>query len=118
MTTGELIKKRRIELDMTQAELAKRLGYTSTAAISRVEKGVDIVRGSRLAKFAKALSVDIKYFKSTDDELKADIDIALTDIDKERYSYFDRIIMYAKLLDELPDDTRKAIEVLIDNASK
>ncbi|UNT94563.1 helix-turn-helix domain-containing protein [Allobaculum sp. Allo2] len=36
---GERIKRRRKEISLTQSELAERLGYTSKAAISRIERG-------------------------------------------------------------------------------
>ena len=35
MTTGELIKQRRIELGMTQEELASKMGFKTKASISR-----------------------------------------------------------------------------------
>ena len=37
MTTGERIKQRRKELGMTQAELAKKTGYTDKSSIAVIE---------------------------------------------------------------------------------
>ena len=38
---GKRIKARREELGMTQAELAKRLGYKSKTTIAKIESGVN-----------------------------------------------------------------------------
>ncbi len=51
----ENIKKRRQELGLTQMELAKKLGYTNRASISKVEAGVVDLSQSRIIQFAKAL---------------------------------------------------------------
>lgn len=37
MTIGERIKKRRLELGMTQDELAKKLGYKSRSSVNKLE---------------------------------------------------------------------------------
>lgn len=39
METGRIIKARRIELGMTQTELAEKTGYTARSAISKIENG-------------------------------------------------------------------------------
>ena len=38
MNVGERIKRRRIELDMTQEELAKKVGYKSRSSILLIEE--------------------------------------------------------------------------------
>lgn len=55
MTVGERIRKRRKELNLTQDELAKRMGYTSRTAISNVEKDLEDLTTTRVKKFANAL---------------------------------------------------------------
>ena len=52
---GKRIKARRIELNLTQEELAHRMGYKSKAAICKVENGEDNLAADRLCKFADAL---------------------------------------------------------------
>ena len=44
MTVGDRIRKRRIELDLSQEELAKRCGYTSRSTINKIEKEFDRYR--------------------------------------------------------------------------
>lgn len=52
------IKNRRIELNMTQTELAKKVGYADKGMISRVENGKVDLSQSQIMKFAEALSTD------------------------------------------------------------
>lgn len=52
---GENIRRRRIELQMTQMDLAKRLGYTAKSSISEVENGKQDLTFERIERFAEAL---------------------------------------------------------------
>ena len=60
MTVGERIRQRRIELNLTQEELGKRLGY-GKSAICRVEKEGNNITTDRISKFAKALECSPGY---------------------------------------------------------
>jgi transcriptional regulator with XRE-family HTH domain len=51
----ENIKKRRMELGMTQTELANKVGYSDKGMISKVENGKVDIPQSLILKFAKAL---------------------------------------------------------------
>lgn len=61
MTIGERIKQRREELNLTQEELARKLGYKSRTAISNVEKNKEDLTSTRIRKFAEALEVTPGY---------------------------------------------------------
>ena len=64
MTTGEKIKKRRIELGITQKDVARMIGTTS-AYVSAVEKQKRGVKNeTRMAKFAEALQCSVNNLKS------------------------------------------------------
>ena len=52
---GDRIKTRRIEIGMTQEELAKMLGYKSRASINKIELGLTDVAQSKIPAFAIAL---------------------------------------------------------------
>lgn len=39
MNLGEKVKKRRLELNLTQEELAKKMGYSSRVSINKIELG-------------------------------------------------------------------------------
>ena len=64
----EKIRTRREELGMSQAELAKKVGYTSRSTITRIEKGeIDLSR-TKIVDFAKALKVTPAYLMGWEDE--------------------------------------------------
>lgn len=52
----ENIKNRRIELNMTQEELADKMGYQGKSMISKIEKGLVDLSQSKILAFAKALN--------------------------------------------------------------
>ncbi len=53
----ENIRRRRIELNMSQDELAKKLGYSSRTTIAKIEAGKNDIPISKVIAFAKALDV-------------------------------------------------------------
>lgn len=50
------IKQLRLELGLTQSELAKRLGYSDKSMIAKIEKGEVDLAQSKISAFAKALN--------------------------------------------------------------
>ena len=61
MTIGQRIKQRRLELGLTQTELAERMGYTSRTSICTVEKDKEDLTTTRVKKFAEALETTPSY---------------------------------------------------------
>lgn len=59
---GDKIKQRRIELNITQDELAKRAGYTSRSSINKIELGLVDLPLTKIFTLADALKVPITYF--------------------------------------------------------
>jgi transcriptional regulator with XRE-family HTH domain len=59
---GDRIKERRIEIGMTQDELAKKLGYKTRSTITKIEKNENDVNQTTLKKIADALDVPPAYF--------------------------------------------------------
>lgn len=49
------IKSRRIELNMTQSDLAKKMGYADKSMIAKIEKGAVDLPQSKIVAFAEAL---------------------------------------------------------------
>ena len=68
MTVGERIAARRKELNMTQEELAKRLGYKSKSSINKIELKWANVPLSKLEKVAAALDCDPGYLMGWEEE--------------------------------------------------
>ena len=67
MTIGELIKERRMEMNMTQMELADTVG-TTTATISRWESGdIRQMKRDMIEATASALRIDpVLFFRNND----------------------------------------------------
>ena len=61
MTIYERIKSFRLALGMSQAELAKKVGYEGRSAISKVENGERDISHSMIGQYAKALNVSPTY---------------------------------------------------------
>lgn len=60
LTVGEFVKRRRMELNLTQAELAEKIN-SDTCYISRVETGARKPTVDNLAALANALQVSSDY---------------------------------------------------------
>ena len=61
MTISDRIKNRRSELGMTQEDLAKKLGYTGKAVVSKMEQSGDKITVERLSSIAEALETSTEY---------------------------------------------------------
>lgn len=99
-TIGQRIKKRRTDLDMTQEELARRLGYSHKSSIGKIENGNNDITQSKVVEFAHALDTTVAYLMGWDEEeeqlLQTAIDKVyldqLTDLwnqmtDEQRHTY-------------------------------
>lgn len=60
LTVGEFVKKRRTELNLTQAELAERIN-SDACYISRIETGARKITINNLVALANALDVSFDY---------------------------------------------------------
>lgn len=67
MTTGERIRHRRQELNMSQEELASKLGYKHKSSINKIEMGVHNLTQSKIASIASALDTTPSYIMGWDD---------------------------------------------------
>lgn len=65
---GEKIRNRRIELEMTQQQLAERMGYKHKSSINKIELGQTDVTIDQVPLFAKALDVPVSFLMGWDDE--------------------------------------------------
>lgn len=88
---GKKLKARRLELGMTQDELAKKLGYKSRSTINKIELDKHDVSQTKLKKLAEALSCPPTYF--------------IDEIEHEKKDS-DKVLKYAKMLSELPADAQ------------
>lgn len=86
MSIGERIKQRRIELGLTQTELAYRLGNKSRASVCTVEKNKEDLTTDRIRKYAEALETTPSYLMGWETPTVRPMD--LTDIEYELISKF------------------------------
>lgn len=101
MTIGERIRQRRLELGLSQEDLAKRLGNKSRASVCTVEKDKEDLTTDRIRKYAEALETTPSYLMGWE-EPSDDSEI------KRLYE------MYQKASPEV----RSAVETLLRSATK
>ena len=67
MTVGERIAARRKELNMTQGDLARKLGYKSRSSVNKIELSLSKVPLSKLERIADALDCEAAYLMGWQD---------------------------------------------------
>lgn len=70
---GQRIRMKRLQLGLTQMDLARKMGYTSKSTICKVESGDDNLTTDRVKMFAKALECTSGYLMGWEDEPEPDI---------------------------------------------
>lgn len=64
---GLRIKNKRIEIGISQEDLAARMGLKSKSTICKIERGEDNLTSDSLNKYAKALGVTVDYLVGNED---------------------------------------------------
>jgi len=114
MTVGERIAARRKELNMTQEELAKKMGYKSKSSINKIEKESSNVPLTKLEKVAKALDCDPQYLMGWDEEEKPLVnnDPELTELLESVRDNPDLRMLFSVTKDATPEDIKKTIQII------
>lgn len=115
MKMNERIKELRLHRGMTQEELARATGYTSSAAITLIEKGTRDIPSRKVNTFAKALGVSESYLLTGREEqnhsqLQPDLMVTtnngkeyffelVTTVAQMDQEQVKRVLEYAKLLE-------------------
>lgn len=68
MTTADRIRKRRIELGMTQEELAKKMKLSGKSAVSKIESAGNYISMKQLERYADGLECSIAYLWGITDD--------------------------------------------------
>lgn len=108
-TIHEKIKTYRMQLGMTQSELAKRAGYTDRSSIAKIESGVVDLPQSKIRVFANIFGVspaDLIERDCRDNDIIADITLRMQ-MDNQ---YKDVVCK----LDRLDQQQLSAIGVILD----
>lgn len=96
---GQIIKERRMELGLSQAELAKKVGYAHRTAISKIELERDIPI-KKLVPIAKALDLDVKQLLLDYDSASSQEERLLEYYKRLTPQGKDMLLDMAKMLDE------------------
>jgi transcriptional regulator with XRE-family HTH domain len=110
---GNNIKKRRLELGMTQEELAHKMGYKSRSAINKLEKNVNDINQSTLKKLGEALDINPVDLMEYDGKIHNDFMLySINKADSPHLANIDsvsRLSNYAHLFASLSDSNKEII---------
>lgn len=101
MDIGERIKYRREQLELTQEELARKIGYKSKTSINKIELGVQNLKQSKIKAIADALQTTPGYIMGWEG-----ID------EREKYMKAIRIETYMEKFAKLNEANKEAIETM------
>lgn len=94
---GDKIKQRRIELGLTQEELARRLGYKHRSSINKIELNQNDIYQSKVEAFASALNTSIAYMMGwTDEDTEDELLESFRNLNDDGKA---AVLRYAELLD-------------------
>lgn len=109
---GERIKNKRLELGLTQEELAKKMGYTSRSTVNKVELGKNDITQSKVVEYAKALNTTVAYLMGWDEDEHDQVTIMAQQItDGKSNRQIDKLL--PRLLN-LTEDEIEVVEAVLD----
>lgn len=76
MTVGERIRQKRIEMNLTQDELAKKAGYKSRSSINKIESSRDLPL-YKIERVAKILECTPAYLMGWEETSNIDTDLVV-----------------------------------------
>lgn len=110
-TVYERIKRLRKENNMTQTELAQKIGYADKTAISKIEAGHFEITQSKAKKFASALGVSVSYLLDGYDSQDAfETFVEMNEADK--IDYLNRLSIYMETF--LKPNNKKEYPITMD----
>lgn len=121
MTVADRIKMRRLELEWSQEELAKRAGYYGKPTVSKYENAGNDISMKQVARMAKALGVTTAYlmgWETTADQIQAPTKTPDTAIIKSENSVIDAndipkaVDLYSKYMNVSPE-IQAAVDLLL-----
>ena len=99
MEIGEKIRYRRMQLRMSQRELARRMGYEGNSTLARIEQGKIDLPQSRIGQFADVLGVSISWLMGWEEaEKKNDQLVPLVTRLRKDDAFFNVYIPFVYLL--------------------
>ncbi|MEE0896244.1 MAG: helix-turn-helix transcriptional regulator [Acutalibacteraceae bacterium] len=92
MTIGERIKMRREYLNISQDELAKKLGYKSRSSINKIELGINDITQSKIKAIADILETTPAYIMGWEDILESETNDSAEKVQKRDDAITDIIL--------------------------
>lgn len=112
MTIGDRIKQRRIELGLTQEEVAKKCGYKSRSSVNKIELSRDLPL-NKVELMANALECSPGYLMGwTDDNVEMEYELRNGNIVKENKHEKKALELYEKY-EKADPNIKAAIEALL-----
>jgi len=108
VTIGEKIKFLREKMDMSQQELALRVGYKDKSAVSKVERGDRDINQHMIIKYAEALNTTPAHLMGWDEKKFTPTEPKLSEGEE----------MLLKLFRKLPAEAQKAYTLKLEEALK
>ena len=106
------IKRRRLELNMSQEELALKTGYRDRSSIAKIEKGLVDLPQTKIKLFADALGTTAPELIGYEENLDTNTDfIAKMMMDRD-------LIEHIRVLVEMDSSDRKSVFDMIDFLAK
>lgn len=114
MTVGQRIKQKRIELGLTQEELAERMGYSGKSSVCAAETSGDNITTTKVQKFADALGVTQKYLMYGEED--TDHQVVDQIIERRAPSVQDRVLL--ELYHNVSPEIRSMVDYLLKSAQQ
>lgn len=116
----ENIKTYRIQKNMTQDELAKRMGYTDRSSIAKVEKGAVDLPISKIIQFAEIFDVEpgelLGWVNVSDDEKNIGMIADVVSRMSSDHTFFNFIKSVYNLSSSQIKDFTKVLEIFLKNS--
>lgn len=114
LNIGLRIRKRREELNLTQDELAKKLGYANRSSVNKVENSREISM-KKISAYANALDTTVADLMGWEDKSNI-IETAKTDIMLSNME--EKLKEYALKMAKLPKEKQDLVLKMIDELGK
>lgn len=108
----ENIKARRMELGLTQDELARKLGYADKSMIAKIESGKVDLAQSKILAFAKALGTTPSILMGWDDDPAEDTDALMAALERAFNERPEMRTLFSIAEKATADDVEKTIKIL------
>lgn len=117
MTVGDRIKNKRIELGLTQEELAQRMGYKGRTSVCVVETGEDNITLTKVKKFADALGVTPGHLMGWDAEDSEEVAVVAPIVPVDAMEK-ERAIKLFEMYSHADPDIQKAVDLLLKSSQQ